>query len=146
MLHVELLPELSNTLIAIVWGPRPTIVPAARSCVIVSEAVGVQLSWATTCDTTSGTGAWQFASDEPFMSVGQEPVGGVVSTALTTTVACAEEPQGSVTVSVTTFVPSGREAVTIAFVPRTVPPKLHSKVSGSLSGSLEAEPLRVTWA
>src|SRR5579859_8073068 len=145
-LQVEELPELSVTLIEMGCEPRPTIVPAAGSCVIFIEACGVQLSLATTCEATSGTAAWQLASEAAVISPGQEPVGGVVSTTAMVTLAWLEAPQVSVTVRVSTLVPIGKEAVITALVPRTELPKLQAKVSGSLSGSLEAEPFSVTVA
>ena len=60
-LQVTKFPEASVTVISTGVIPVDTRVPAAGVWVMISEAVGVQLSEAITPAVKSGTKAWQFS-------------------------------------------------------------------------------------
>ena len=58
-------------------------------------------------------------SAEAEAAVGQDPVGGVLSATTIVTLAAEEPPQESVTLSVTTLVPRGKDTASFGVVPRT---------------------------
>ena len=100
MPHCEVFPAWSVTRKAMVEGPRPSRVPAAGLCAMTRAAGKVQLSDALTSATRSGTLTLPFASTDRVLFPGQVTCGGVVSTAVSTMLHCAEFPAWSVTVKV----------------------------------------------
>src|SRR6516162_4458109 len=124
--QVEAFPDRSLTVMVTVCCPSPNSVPGAISCVITSDSAGVQLSEATTWGTKFGTAAWHVESAETVTGGGQDPVGALVSTTVTVRLAVSDAPQGSVTFSVTTVFPMGKDGLNVTVVPRTEPLALHS--------------------
>ena len=64
------IPEASVTVTVIGCWPSPSKAPAAGVCLIISWLAGVQLSEATTPDTTFGTAAWQLALTDIVTALG----------------------------------------------------------------------------
>src|SRR5438876_6769102 len=105
--------------------PRPTMVPAAGFCVFTNWFPRAQASETLRPERKSGTAALQAAPAGELNGVGQTIEGGVLSTTLTVTEACALKLPESVTVSVTRCEPKESWTERTAVLPRTMLPSRH---------------------
>jgi hypothetical protein len=104
VVHCELLPAASVTVMVMVVEPSAAVAPAKGDCVIVSDEL--QLSEAETVEVKSGTKAVQFAPALTVCTGAQAViVGTVVSTPVKLVVQVVVLPAASATVMVTEVAP-----------------------------------------
>jgi hypothetical protein len=141
VLHMEVLPAASATVMTIVVAPRPAAVPAAGDCVIEATP---QLSAATTPDVKSGTKAVQLSPAEADWAPAQVVItGAVASTTVNVAVHVLTLPELSVTVMVTgvpptpTELPAAGDCVTVA-TPQLSPATTPAVKSGTSAAQFES--------